>query len=194
MSKKIALTGVRGLAFAPVTENTVLAYKSTAAKVLPHLGSISRTPKEKRQDIYYDGMLYGQHYSYLGDEVEIRLGEMTLEKMAEFGLGTYNPETKLFEGGFAPKPGLYSVRFVGETIDGEPYYFKWLVFELNSIRFDNFVSMGENAKVNEVILKGVLKAPLMPGVPVHAIMQGADDNAAACAAFMANGDTYPKAA
>ena len=42
MSKRAA-TGFKGIALAPVTENTLTSYKTSAGESLPYAGSMSRT-------------------------------------------------------------------------------------------------------------------------------------------------------
>ena len=42
MSKRAA-TGFKGMALAPVTENTLTSYKTSAAESLPYAGSMSRS-------------------------------------------------------------------------------------------------------------------------------------------------------
>ncbi len=192
MNKKMALTGLRGLALAPVTENTMTAYKSTAAKPLPSAGALNRTPKEKKQDIYYDDELYAQINKSLGEDAEIRLGEMTLAKLAELGLGTFDQESGVFEGRFTPKQGTYSLRGCSETIGGEVLCFNWRAFDLTGIRFDNFTTMGESAKVAEVIITGVFKKPAMPSVHEYAFMLGTEENKSDYEKFLNDGETFPK--
>ena len=60
MSQKRAATGFKGIALAPVTENTLTSYKTSAAESLPYAGSMSRTAKESTTDLYYDDDLYAQ--------------------------------------------------------------------------------------------------------------------------------------
>lgn len=52
MSQKRAATGFKGIALAPVTENTLTSYKTSAAESLPYAGSMSRTSKESSTDLY----------------------------------------------------------------------------------------------------------------------------------------------
>ena len=194
MPKKRAIIGLRGIALAPVTENTVLAYKSGTAAALPFAGAMNRTAKEKKQDIYYDDELYAQVNDVLGEDVEIRLGEVSLELLAQLGLGDFDDTKQVFEGDFSPKPSAYSLRCVEDTVDKAPYYFNWRVFELSGIRFDNFATKGDSIKVCEVIITGVFKQPAMPGVKPYAIMRASatGDNQAACDAFMQGGEAFPK--
>jgi len=195
MSKKRAIIGLRGIALAPVTENTVLAYKAGEAKALPFAGAMNRTAKEKKQDIYYDDSLYAQVNEVLGEDVEIRLGEVSLELLAELGLGEFDEIKQVFEGDFSPKPSTYSLRCIEDTVDKAPYYFNWRVFELGGIRFDNFATKGDSVKVCEVIVTGTFKQPAMAGVKPYAIMRASaeGDNQADCDAFMSEGETFPTA-
>jgi len=193
MSKRRAIIGLRGIALAPVTENTVLAYKSSEAKALPFAGAMNRTAKEKKQDIYYDDSLYAQVNEVMGEDVEIRLGEVSLEMLAELGLGDFDETKETFEGDFAPKASTYSLRCVEDTVDKAPYYFNWRVFDLTGIRFDNFQTKGDSIRVCEVIIAGVFKQPAMAGVRPYAIMRASaeGDNQEACDAFMKDGESFP---
>ena len=58
MAKKRAIIGFKGVALAPVTENSITAYKTEAAMSVQFAGSMTRTPKETKQDIFYDDNLY----------------------------------------------------------------------------------------------------------------------------------------
>ena len=195
MAKKRAIIGLRGIALGAVTENTVLSYKSSTAKALPYAGAMNRTAKEKKQDIFYDDGLYAQVNEVLGEDVEIRLGEVSLELLAELGLGEFEAVTQVFEGDFSPAPGAYSLRCVEDTVDKAPYYFNWRVFELAGIRFDNFATKGDSVKVCEVIVTGTLKQPAMAGIRPYAIMRALEEgeNQAECDAFMQEGESFPKA-
>ena len=82
MSQKRAATGFKGIVLAPVTENTLTSYKTSAAESLPYAGSMSRTAKESTTDLYYDDDLYAQIKDVMGEDVELRMAEVPLERMA----------------------------------------------------------------------------------------------------------------
>ena len=194
MAKKRAIMGLRGIALAPVKENTLLKYKSDDATIaLQFAGAMNRTAKEKSQDIYYDDTLYAQVKEILGEDVEIRLGEVTLELLAELGLGAFNETTQVFEGDFTPKRAEYSLRCIEDTVDKAPYYFNWRLFDLLGVRFDNFTTKGDSVNVCEVIITGVFKEPATPNVKPYAIMRLSDDgdNQADCDAFLKDGEEFP---
>ncbi|MEE1440336.1 MAG: hypothetical protein UF351_05765, partial [Christensenellales bacterium] len=88
-----AAIGFKGLALAPVTENTLTSYAASAGEALPYAGSMSRTAKESTTDLYYDDDLYAQIKNVSGEDVEIRVAEVPLERMAALGLGDYDEET-----------------------------------------------------------------------------------------------------
>ncbi len=193
MAKKKAIVGFKGLALAPVITNTVLGYVSGTPFSIPYTGSMSRTAKERTGELHYDDTLYAQINEILGEEAEIRVGEVSLELLAMLGLGTFDAVTNRLEANFAVAPGTYSLRCVTDTVDSVPFYFNWRVFDLLSIRFDNFTTKNNSVAVCEVIIKGVFKKPAMPTVKPMAIIQLTDNasNQAACEAFMANGETFP---
>lgn len=193
MAKKRAIIGFKGIALAEVTTNTMLAYVSEAAKELPFAGTMTRTPKEQTQDIHYDDELYTTVRDIVGEDVEIRIGEVTLEKLAELGVGTFNESTQVLEGDFNVTGKTYSLRCVTDTVDHLPYYFNWRVFDLNGVRFDNFQTKGGGIQVCEVILTGTFSRPRLATLKPYAITRLADDrsNEAACLAFLANGETFP---
>ncbi len=186
MSKKRAATGFKGLALAPVTQNDLLGYSTADGEALPYAGSMSRTAKESTTDLYYDDDLYAQIKTVMGEDVEIRVAEVPLSRMAELGLGTYDEETETLEADFGISGKEYALRFVVDTISGLPYYFNYRVFEMTGIRFDNFNTRKDSASVCEVIITGVLKRPLMGGVAPWAVMQLKEDksNQEACTAFL----------
>jgi len=193
-TKKRAIIGLRGIALAPVTDNTVLAYKSSAASIaLQFAGQMSRTAKEKTQDVFYDDELYAQVKDILGEDVEIRLGEVMLETLADLGLGDFDAITQSFEGDFTPMRAEYSLRCVTETVDKVAYYFNWRVFDLTGVRFDNFATKGDSITVCEVIITGVFKRPALAGVKPYAIMRLSEtgDNQEACDTFLKSGESFP---
>lgn len=188
MAKRRAVTGFKGVALAPVTQNDITGYKSTAAFALPYVGSMSRTVKENTQDIYADDSLYAQLRTVQGEDVEVRFVEMSLEYMAQVGLGEYDEDTGTFEGNYDIQGKTFAFRCVTDTVDGLPYYFSYRVFDLNGIRFDNFTTKGSNAQVCEVIMNGVFSAPKLGSVKPYAIMQLLEDesNQVQCDAFIIN--------
>ncbi|MBE5794683.1 MAG: hypothetical protein E7323_08405 [Clostridiales bacterium] len=192
MSTKRAATGFKGLALAPVTQNDLTAYSSSKAEALPFAGSMSRTSKESVTDLYYDDDLYAQIKSVVGEDVEIRVAEVPLSRMAELGMGTYNAETETLEADFNISGKEYALRFVVDTISGLPYYFNYRVFEMTGIRFDNFTTRKDSISVCEVIITGVLKRPQMGGLAPWAVMQLKEDksNQDACLAFLTADETH----
>ena len=186
MSTKRAATGFKGLALAPVTQNDLLGYIFGKGEALPFAGSMSRTSKESVTDLYYDDDLYAQLKSVMGEDVEIRVAEVPLSRMAELGMGTFNAETETLEADFNISGKEFALRFVVDTISGLPYYFNYRVFEMTGIRFDNFATRKDSISVCEVIITGVLKRPQKAGLAPWAVMQLKEDksNQEACTAFL----------
>lgn len=195
MSHKRAATGFRGLALAPVTTNTLTSYVTGVGAALPCAGSMSRTAKESKTDLYYDDDLYAQVKSVMGEDVEIRMGEVPLSKMAELGLGAYDADTETLEADFNIAGREYALRFVVDTVAGLPYYFNYRLFQLSGIRFDNFATKKDSATVCEVLITGVFKRPNLAALAPWAVMQLAEDksNQAACTAFLTAAETKPAA-
>lgn len=193
MAKKRAIIGFRGVALAEVTSDTITSYATQAAVGIPYAGSMSRTPKESSQDFYYDDDLYAQVHDVQGDDVEVRFAEMPLEQCAELGLGTYDTATGTLEADFNVTGKEYAFRCIAETVSGLPMYFNWRVFELTSIRFDNFTTKGSNAALCEVIMKGVFKRPLLASAKAYAVRQPKDDGSdlAACDTWLMQAETLP---
>ncbi|MDD3336787.1 MAG: hypothetical protein PHI98_14955 [Eubacteriales bacterium] len=193
MSQKRAATGFKGMALAPITENTLTSYKASAGEALPYAGSMSRTAKESTTDLYYDDDLYAQIKDVMGEDVEIRVAEVPLSKMAALGLGTYDEETETLEADFNISGKEYALRFVVDTVSGLPYYFNYRVFEMTGIKFDNFTTKKDSVTVCEVIITGVFKRPSLNGVAPWAVMQLKEDktNQAACTAFLTAAETKP---
>ena len=185
-----AAIGFKGLALAPVTENTLTSYAASAGEALPYAGSMSRTAKESTTDLYYDDDLYAQIKNVSGEDVEIRVAEVPLDRMAALGLGDYDEETNTLEGDFSVAGKEYALRCVVDTVDHLPYYFNYRVFQLTGIRFDNFTTKQDSVTVCEVIITGVFKRPALPSLKPYAVMQLADDrsNEAACTAFLTDAE------
>lgn len=195
MAKKRAIIGFKGVALAPVTEDSVTAYAAGEAQGIPYAGSMTRTPKESNQDLYYDDDLYAQLYEVSGDDVEVRFAEIPLKTLAELGLGTYDEATGTLEADFAVTGKTYAFRCETNTVDGLPMYFNWRVFDLTGLRFDNFTTKGSSLTVCEVIMSGVFKRPKLSSASAYAIRQPKDDGSdlAACDAWLAAAETLPAA-
>lgn len=193
MSQKRAAMGFRGLALAPVTSNTAAAYETGAGEALPYVGGMTRTVKESATDLYYDDDLYAQVKSVMGEDVELRMAEVPLARMAQLGLGAYDAATQTLEAGFDTAGREYALRFVVDTVSGLPYYFNYRVFQMTGIRFDNFVTRRNDASVCEVIITGVFKRPALASLAPWAVMQLAEDksNQQACDAFLVDPETKP---
>ena len=186
MSKKRAATGFKSLVLAPVSENELRSYVTEQGEALPYAGSMTRTSKESTTDLYYDDDLYAQIKSVMGEDVEIRVAEVPLARMAQLGLGTYHEELQTLEADFNVSGKEYALRFVVDTISGLPYYFNYRVFEITGLRFDNFTTRRDNTSVCEVIITGVFKRPRHEGLAPWAVMQLKDDksNLEACNEFL----------
>ena len=66
-----------------------------------------------------------------GEDVEIRVAEVPLERMAALGLGDYDEDTNTLEGDFSVAGKEYALRCVVDTVDHLPYYFNYRVFQLH---------------------------------------------------------------
>ena len=195
MAKKRAIIGFKGVALAPVTENSITAYATDTANSIQFAGSMTRTPKEAQQEFYYDDDLYTQIKDVTGDEVEVRFAEIPLATLAQLGLGTYDEATGTLEADFNVTGKTYAFRCVTNTMDGLPMYFNWRVFDLTGIRFDNFASKGSSLSVCEVIMSGVFKRPALSSAKPYAIRQPKEDGSdlADCDGWIKAAETLPKA-
>jgi len=195
MAKKRAIIGFKGVALAEIQENTLTSYKTAEAKGIQFAGSMSRTAKETTQDFYYDDDLYAQQKDMTGEEVEIRFAEIPLKTLAELGYGVYDEEKGTLEADFNVMGKSYALRCVCNTVDGLPMYFNWRVFDLNSIKFDNFTTKGSSLAICEVIMTGVFKRPALTSAKAYVIRQPKDDasDLAACDAWLAAAETLPAA-
>jgi len=193
MAKKRAVIGFKNINLAEVTTDTSAAYVSGDAVAIPYAGTMTRTPKETSQSIYYDDELYAETYDVTGEDAEIRIGEADFAVLAPLGWGTYDAETRKFEGNFSARGKSFAVRCEADTVDAVPYYFNYRVFELKAIRFDNLRSKGSDVQVAEVVITGTFKKPKLATLKPYAIMSLADDgsNQAACTAFLEDGETFP---
>lgn len=194
MAKKRAIIGFKGVALAPVTENSITGYTAGEANSIQFAGSMTRTPKEAQQEFYYDDDLYTQVKDVTGDEVEVRFAEIPLATLASLGLGAYDEATGTLEADFNVTGQTYAFRCVTNTVDGLPMYFNWRVFDLTGIRFDNFATKGSSLSVCEVIMSGVFKRPALASAKPYAIRQPKEDGSdlAACDAWIRAAETLPK--
>ena len=195
MAKKRAIIGFKGVALAPVLQDSITAYETGEAVGIQYAGSMSRTPKEISQELYYDDDLYAQLREVSGDDVEVRFAEIPLDQLAELGLGHYDEESGTLEADFNVTGKTYAFRCVTNTVDGLPMFFNWRVFDLTGLRFDSFSTRSGNPNVCEVIMNGVFRRPKLAGAAAYAIRQPKDDGAglAACNAWIAAAETLPKA-
>lgn len=193
MAKKRAMIGFKGVALAEITKNDLTGYAASAAKGIPYAGSMTRTPKEKSQDFYYDDELYAQKKDVSGEDVEMRFAEIPLERLEELGLGKYDAQTSTLEADFNTEGKSFALRCVCDTMDGLPMYFNYRVFDLTGIRFDNFTTKGENLAVCEVIVTGVFKRPQLASAKPYAIRQPKEDGSdlADCDKWLAAEETLP---
>ena len=193
MAKKRAVIGFKGMALAPVTENSLDAYVTDVGEPLQFAGQLSRTAKETSTDLYYDDSLYAQIKDISGEDVEIRVAEVPLSRLGEMGLGTYDSTTETLEADFDVPGNEYAVRFVVDTVDHLPYYFNYRLFQLTGIRFDNFTTKKDNVTVCEVIITGVFKRPLYSSAAPWAVMQLKADksNQSTCTAYLTAAETLP---
>ena len=99
--KKRAVIGFKGLTLAPIEDNRLTRYETGVAKELPFAGGMTSTSKESSTDLYYDDELYAQVKNVPGSDIEIRIAQVTLAQLQEYGMGTFDETTQTFEGDFA---------------------------------------------------------------------------------------------
>ncbi len=194
MSKKHGIIGLKGLALAPIKQDSILGYETSAAESLPFVGVINFTPDQSDQKFYYDDSMYARVMDTNGYDVEIRLAEMALEDFEKYGMGTYDETTNTLQSTFEAAGERYALRFVADTVDKAPNYFNFRVFQINSIRWGNFTTKGSNTAVNEVVITGVAMKPQYAGLAPLAVMGLKDDgsNQAACNTFLTASEKAPK--
>ena len=191
MSKR-AVYGFKGIVLAPITTDSIIAYVSGAAAALPYAGALNLTPKESKQDIYYDDALYAQLRDVSGYDAEIRIGEIALAKAAELGLGNHDTVNDVMEADFSITNKSFAIRFVLATVGGNPRYVMYRVFDLQGIRYDNYQTKKDSPTVCEVILTGVVKKPELASLKPMVIMELNDtgSNQAACDSFLTSDEPY----
>ena len=193
MAKKKAVIGFKGVAFAPVSEDTITAYKAGEATGIPYAGTMSKTPKESSQDVYYDDDLYATVRKMNGYDVEIRFGEMPIEQAELLGLGTYDSATGTLEGNFEIAGKTFALRGILDTVDGLPFYFNYRVFDLNSVRFDNFQTKNDSVQVCECVMTGTIRKPNLASIRPYAIRTVKDSSEIATAdAWLKAAEELPK--
>ena len=189
---KRAIIGFKGIALAPITTDTILAYVTGAAVALQYAGQLNRTPKESKTDIYYDDDLYAQLRNVTGEDVELRVAEVPLSQMETFGLGVYDATADTLEADFNIVNKYFALRCVLDTVSALPFYLNYRVFEVTGVRFDNFVTKKDSPTVCEVIITGVFKKPQLATLKPWIAMQLKEDgsNQAACTAFLSAAEPY----
>lgn len=189
---KRAIIGFKGIALAPITADTLVAYTTGAGVALQYAGTMALTPKETVTDLYYDDDLYAQLRSNVGDDVELRVAEVPLSQMETLGLGVYDATADTLEADFSIVNKFFALRCVLNTVSGLPFYFNYRVFELTGVRFDNFTTKNASPTVCEVILTGVFKQPQLATIKPKVIMQLKEDlsNQAMCLALLSEAEPY----
>ena len=195
MAEKKAITGLKGVVLAPITENTATSYKTGEANVaLPYVKSMTRTVKETSQDLYYDDALYMSVKSILGEEVEMRFAEVDMQTLETLGLGKYDSSNNTFEGNFNVTGKQYALCCIADTASNLPFYMRWRVFDLSSISFDSFNTRADSISVSEVIVKGTFSAPLLASAKPYKWRSATSaDDISACETWLKAAETLPGA-
>ena len=190
MSKKKAIIGLKNIHLAEVKTDTDAEYTTLAGFHLPAAGQLSRTPKTNTGEVFYDDELYDSINDTLGEEAELRVGELSLTDIEKLGLGELNSDGVL-ETDFSPAGKIFSLRCETETSGRVPYFFKWRNFKITDVRFDNFKTSGSGMTVAEGIIKGMLTRPRKADLKPHAITQLKEDgsNQAECTKFLKDIET-----
>lgn len=177
MAKKRAIIGFKNITLLPVTKNTAMAYAADGTPIsIPYAGSMSRTVIETTQELYYDDDLYARVRDVKGEEVEIRVAEVELPLLGALGLGKWDEAAHTLEADYATGGKEYALRCMTTGIHKElPYYFKWRLFTLDGIKFDNFNTKGSKIQVCEVIIAGTLGRPLFAALQPYTITAVKDD-------------------
>lgn len=194
--KRRGIIGLKGIVLSPIIQDTVLAYESSGGNdviALPYVTALNRTPQITSQDFYGDDQPYAQVSEYMGDDVEMRFLEMQLDVLDTLGLGDYNAVTGVFKSNLSVPGRKYSLRCITNTIDDLPLYFNYRVFDLNSIRYDNFATKGSSIAICEVIIEGRIMQPAMASVEGRVILQVLPDlsNQDAADDFLREAEVFP---
>lgn len=192
MPKK-AVIGLKAIHMAKLTTNTAEAYASGEAFALPYAGSLSRTAKEKSQEFYYDDDLYASVRDIIGEDVELNLGELSLELIEKLGLGTFDKESKVLEADFSvPSNSEYALRFSTPLIEGgKAYLWNYRRFVVTSVQYGNFSTKGDNITVCEPIIKGVFSRPALSTVKAFQLTEGTDPISTSDKTFLTKTETFP---
>ena len=127
MSQKRAATGFKGIALAPVTENTLTSYKTSAGESPalrgqhePHLQGEHYRPVLRRRPVRPD------QERHAARTWSCTWRRCRWNAWLRWAWATYDEETRHAGGATSTPPGKeYALRFVVDTVSGLPFYFNY---------------------------------------------------------------------
>lgn len=187
------MVGFRGVRLAKVATHNDIAYASDAAIALPWAGKMNMTPKEAKQDLYYDDMQYVAYNDLKGYDVELRVAQVDFNTLETLGAGTFDAITNTFNETMSVSGGEYRLGFIVDNPDHLPFYIVFRSFMIASIKPDSFVSSRETITPNEMIITGAIGDVLTVGLSYKSTMKLLPDksNLAGCNAFISAAEVFP---
>ncbi|MDR1568858.1 MAG: hypothetical protein LBS72_00030 [Oscillospiraceae bacterium] len=186
--------GLEGIVLVPLTENSATQYVATGTPInVPWAKKLSVKKTGNEANAYADNRIYFKIKNNTGADITINIMEAPLQLLQDLGMGLINTETGALEVKLNPPQKNYSLRFVTDTVDKNPYAHKLRVFTPTDVSWGDFQTTEEGITVNEVVITGAASAPLYSGAEWYAIFRRADgaDGQAAYDAFVSGAESIP---
>lgn len=135
MAKKY-LKGFSGLRIFPITTNTEESYIVGTMIKVPAAQTMSKDEQSESEDILADDGIWDTDSDVTGEEVTIRLAELSNELRAQLRGGTYDEETKIYSfkrGDVAPE---LACAYRGLLADGTYRMWKQYRFKVSTVKMD----------------------------------------------------------
>ncbi|MDR2903253.1 MAG: hypothetical protein LBU77_01920 [Clostridiales bacterium] len=153
MGKK-ALKGFSLLQLAPIVENTTTAYSIGEFFNMPEAQSLTQETDSSSEKVYADDALYLDNTEWNGINSTITFAEMTLEKLARLGFGTFDSATNTLKWKPQGSSLSYAATFRALTADGEYRMYRRYVFMVTEIRESGLNTKGQGTGIGTYQLIG----------------------------------------
>ena len=171
-----SIVGFKNIMFAPITKDDTTGYETEAAFNVPFAGTMEMSEDASETKLYYDDKQQANLRNVNALNVTINLGAISLTTLEKLGAGTIDVATGVFSGKYDIKPMDFSLRYIADTVDKNPYAFKHRKFTMTGVAHGNYQTKNDSITVNEVVIKGSVTSPQYTGAADYDMIQLADDN------------------
>lgn len=136
MGKRIALRGLSSIKVFELLENTETKYKVGEAIDIPYAQKLTRDVQSSTEDIYADDDIYDEEEAFEGENFDLEIPEVELEKMPILEGGEFDKESGEYSWGPDDQKKEYAMSFKAKRKDGQYRMFRYYRTKFKKVKQD----------------------------------------------------------